>query len=347
MPANAPVPSNASLPTDSTVAGRAIGAFVGAAAGDALGAPFEFRPPGTFRRTFPEPVLTAPGEMTGGGPWLPGEFTDDTQMAVALGESLCQRGGLDSNDVWARWRSWAIDAQDVGVLTRRALEEPGPAGAAQIAHDDSGGMSAGNGTIMRNVPVALFTLREPLAAAADLAVRQAALTHHDRVTHEGAVLHTVMVRAAVRGDDPLAALAASLATADLVDDPRWRVLLGPSWHPDDAEHGNGTVWTCLAQAVWAVRHADSFERAVVDAVDLGDDADTVACVAGAIAGARFGIQGIPSRWTMHLNGRIGTADGPAHLDTAGLQDLARRLIGRGTNRERSTSRAGSARSVAE
>ena len=307
---------------------HAIGALLGAAVGDALGAPFEFQGPGRYSETYPVRVLDGIGEMRGGGPWAPGEFTDDTQMAVVLAESLLARDGFDPADLWERWRTWSGPAADVGVLTRLALRHADPDGAALAAHTENAGRSAGNGTVMRDVPVALRTLTGSADDAVELAVRQAALTHHDRHTHVGSAVHTLMVRAWVLGDDPDDAVDGYLGSLDAGTADAWRRLLDPGWRPIDARYGNGTVWTCLAQAVWAVRHADSYEEAVVRAVDLGDDADTVACVAGALAGARFGVQQVPSRWTTYLHGTVATPDGPVRYDGAALQDLARRLLGK-------------------
>jgi ADP-ribosyl-[dinitrogen reductase] hydrolase len=110
---------------------HAIGALVGSAVGDALGAPFEFEQPGLYRKTYPVPVLTGNGEIRGGGGfgWKPAEFTDDTQMALALAESLIARNGFDPDDLWQRWRIWAQSAKDVGVQTRMALAETSRAGA--------------------------------------------------------------------------------------------------------------------------------------------------------------------------------------------------------------------------
>jgi ADP-ribosyl-[dinitrogen reductase] hydrolase len=307
---------------------HALGALLGAAAADALGAPYEFGPGGRYRLDFPSPQRAGIGEQRGGGPWAPAEFTDDTQMAVALGESLVACGGLDPADVWARWRAWAASATDVGVLTANALAHPDPDGAAARAHRALGGRSAGNGTVMRNVPVVLFTLDRPIAEAIAISEQQAALTHHDPATHAGAAIHTVMVRAAILGEDPLDALARHLEAVPDAVRAEWSDLLGPDWSPERATTGNGTVWTCLAQAVWCLRHATSFEDAVVRAVDLGDDADTVACVTGSLAGAHWGIQAVPSRWTTYLHGSIATPTGPQRYGNAELQDLARRLLGR-------------------
>lgn len=305
-----------------------IGALVGAAVGDALGAPFEFRPGGLWSTTFPAPLVGGVGEMRPGGPWAAGEFTDDTQMAVALAESLLACDGLDPLDLWARWQAWAADAADVGILTRYALAEPSPAGAAAAAMARNGGRAAGNGGIMRNTPVALFTAHEPVEVARALAAAQSDLTHADPDGAVGAALHATMVRAGIDGDDLFDALDDALDRLDAPAQDRWRPILSADWTPQDADLTNGTVWTCLAQAVWAVRHAADFAGAVTAAVDLGDDADTVACVAGALAGARWGIQAVPSRWTTYVHGRVRTTDGgDRRLRNADLQDLARRLMG--------------------
>jgi len=104
-------------------------------------------------------------------------------------------------------------------------------------------------------------------------------------------------------------------------------ILSVDWQPDTDHHANGAVWGCLAQAVWALRTTDSFEDAVVAAVDLGDDADTVACVAGALAGARYGVQAIPSRWCTYVNGSITSPTGTRTYRLDDLQRLTGRLLG--------------------
>lgn len=306
---------------------HAIGAIVGAAVGDALGAPFEFQPKGRYSARFPQAMRGGKGEMIGGGPWAAGEFTDDTHMALALAESLIAHGSLNAADIWERWRSWAKTAKDVGILTRHALARTTHEGAAEHAHRTNGGKSAGNGSLMRNTPVALFMLRESLDSALALAITQSRLTHHDRANDEGVAIHTAMVRAGIRGEDMFAALEGVVASFAAEPREHWRALLSPSWSPSDAEFGNGTVWTCLAQAVWAMRSANSFEEAVRAAVDLGDDADTVACVAGSLAGARWGIQAIPSRWTTYVHGTMQTPVGERHYDFVALQEIARGLLG--------------------
>jgi ADP-ribosyl-[dinitrogen reductase] hydrolase len=115
---------------------HAIGALVGSAVGDALGAPFEFKQPGLYRKTYPVAALTGIGEMRGGGGfgWKPAEFTDDTQMALALAESLIARNGFDPDDLWQR-------------LGLRLCSDPGPSPeAARPARTRGSGRRAGGGT---------------------------------------------------------------------------------------------------------------------------------------------------------------------------------------------------------
>lgn len=318
-------PANADRPTTL----RALGALVGAAVGDALGAPFEFQPRGTYTRRFPAPVLGGIGEMIGGGGfrWEPGEFTDDTQMGLALAESLVTRGGYDPQDVWLRFRAWGSGAKDIGNTIRRSLRH---ADWRDVAAD-SGHLSAGNGALMRAFPLALAYLHTDTATVVEVVLHQAALTHQDPAAGWGAFVGVQMMRAAIRGEDPLQELdaAPSLVPAEVWS--TFAPLLDAAWTPDaEGDHvSNGTVWGCLAQAVWALRSTSSFEDAVVAAVSFGDDADTVGCVAGALAGARYGVQAIPSRWTTYVHGRVDTPAGASTYDNAGLQDLARKLIGAG------------------
>lgn len=314
----------------------AIGALVGSAVGDALGAPFEFQPAGRYRATFPTPVLGGCGELQGGGGfgWRPGEFTDDTQMALALAQSLVQHGDVHPADLFARWKVWATDAPDVGVITRTALRQPAVEGAAAAAHH-SLGRSAGNGALMRVTPLALaFVSRTPLECM-QAAVRQAAVTHHDPEAGWGAAIAAEVLRRTILGADPVAEVPTVVALVPAEHRERFARMLAPGWQPGrgTAEPGNGSVWTCLAQAVWAVRHHTTFHDAVTAAVDLGDDTDTVACVAGALAGARCGIQAIPSRFTTYVHGRLRTPQGEVTFHNADLQALARTLVGAGNGDE--------------
>lgn len=325
---DAPDPAQSRLPGGSwsrPERQRALGLVVGGAVGDALGAPFEFKAAGLYSATFPEPVLGGRGEMTGGGSfgWAPGEFTDDTQMAMVLARSLLAQGHYDPDDLWAGWRHWARTAVDVGSTTSRSLSFER---WRDVVVDDPE-RAAGNGALMRAFPLALAYLDAPDDVARWVVRHQALLTHQHPAAGWGAWLGVAMMRAGVRGDDPFEVLEREVASLPDPHRARYAQLLDPAWTPDQPGPGNGSVWACLAQAVWAVRTTPSFEQAVVAAIDLGRDTDTVACVAGAIAGARDGIQAIPSRWATYVHGSIDTAGGRVNLSASDLQELALALLG--------------------
>lgn len=301
---------------------RAIGAVVGSAVGDALGAPYEFGPAGQFSLQ-----SRAGDEMVGGGSfgWAPGEFTDDTQMAILQAESLLARGGFDGADLFERFGVWAVDAPDVGLNIRAALMSGRPWHRAAGKHFRETGHGAGNGTVMRAAPAAVLAAQWSSGANVDLARATAAVTHGDPAAGWGTALVHLTIAAALRGDDPWAALDDAL---DLLPPSQssYRELLAPTWTPTDTTIPNGTVWTCLAQAAWAVRRAERFEDAVIAAIDLGGDTDTVAAVAGGLAGAIWGADAIPERWTTPLHGHLTTATGRVTYRHRDLVDLTHRLL---------------------
>ncbi len=308
---------------------RALGAILGSAVGDALGAPFEFGPASQYSTQFPHPVLGGVGEMVGGGSfgWAPGEFTDDTQMTLALAESLLAQGSLDLDDLWTRFVSWRAGATDVGIATSRALSA---SDRFEAARNDAAnpGRSASNGALMRTWAIALAYLGHNTEEVMLAARTQASMTHFDPAAGWGAAIGTELCRRAILGGDVINRIDDVLSYVPNDQRIRFSHILSPDWTPGNQdEPSNGSVWTCLAEAVWAVRNHSNFSDVVTAAIDLGGDTDTVACVAGAIAGATYGIQGIPSRWTTYINGSINTPSGRKTYDFLGLQNIARSLIG--------------------
>lgn len=301
---------------------RAVGAVLGSAVGDALGAPFEFGLPGVYRERFP----SGRGEMCGGGGWDPGEATDDTQMAVLVGESLLERDGLDLPDVFRRFVAWAAaDPKDIGLQTDDVLRSGEPWDLAAALHFQVNGRAAGNGSLMRASTSAVYFAAAGREATMAAARRIAALTHGDAAAWEGtAVLHE-LVRVALLGQDPLSALPAALEAVAPAHRERWAIVLAPDWHPDDATEFNGAVWPCLGSAVWALRTTGTFEEALSAAIDLGGDTDTVAAVTGILAGAVHGPASIPSRWTDPLHVPLpGFGDRVLHAED--LRALATALV---------------------
>ncbi|MGW2984333.1 ADP-ribosylglycohydrolase family protein [Streptomyces goshikiensis] len=296
---------------------RAVGAVLGSAVGDALGAPYEFGPAGE---------LTARGaEMRGGGGWDPGEATDDTQMAVLLGESLLECGDLELPDVFERFRRWAAGApKDIGLQTEDVLTSGQPWDLAAALHFQVNARAAGNGSLMRASTSAVYFAAAGREESMDAARRIAALTHGDRAAWEGTAILHELVRVCLDGADPLATLPATLAEVHPDHRERYGHVLGPDWHPGLATEFNGAVWPCLGSAVWALRTTSGFAEAVRAAVDLGGDTDTVAAVTGTLAGALYGQDAVPARWTDPLHVPL-PGFGDRVLDAAALRDLARRL----------------------
>lgn len=299
---------------------RIAGTLVGCAVGDALGAPYEFGP------AIPK---STPIGMVGGGPfnWAPGEWTDDTSMAIPIAEAVARGEMLtDPNtlaDIFRDWKDWARYAKDVGSQTRNVLSrtavitEEAARGEAKAHHDRAGGMSGGNGALMRTAPVALGYLyddeidAEQLTEAAD---RVAKLTHWEDTAGEACILWTHAIRHAInKGELDLRAQLVRLP-----EDRRayWedRINEAEAKKPKDFSH-NGWVVEALQGAWSAIFHTDNFVDAVEAAVRGGHDTDTVAAIAGSLAGAYYGVSTIPAKWRRILHGWPG-------LDYRGLVKLA-------------------------
>lgn len=290
-----------------TILDRAVGAVLGSAAGDALGAGYEFGPP------VPEPT---PILMQGGGSfgWRPGEWTDDTSMAVpilqavARGDDPAAEATLDGLVV--AWAQWAQTAPDVGIQTRSVLGglEARTASASRVAArqvHESTGRSAGNGSLMRTAPLVLAYLRdddgeEERLASAARAVSD--LTHHEADAGDACVLWCVAIRHAVlhgeldvlRGLDVLAPAARRTWTE--------RLVAAEHAEPVAFTATNGWVVSALQAAYAAVRSSTSLEDALVRAVRSGNDTDTVAAIAGGLAGALYGAAALPEEWRAVLHG---------------------------------------------
>jgi len=278
---------------------RAVGALLGAAAGDALGVPYEYgsRP------------LTGEPRMLGGGLGgiAPGQWSDDTEMACAIalvsatGADLRTEAALDA--IAGQFLRWYDDnPPDLGLQTRTVLSQR-PASAAQmrvIAADlhNRTGRTAGNGSLMRTAPVALAHLGDPDAIAA-AARAVSALTHHDPVAGEACVLWCLAIELAVRTG------RLDIRTGlGHVDETYWAPLLtqAETVTPAHYAHSNGWVVAALLAAWSALSRTATLRDALIIAVQGGGDTDTIAAITGALAGAAYGSSTIPFDWRRTLHG---------------------------------------------
>jgi len=280
---------------------RAVGALVGLAVGDALGTTLEF----SRRDTLPRQT-----EITGGGPFRlePGQWTDDTSMALALADGLLAVGQYDPAATMDRYVSWWKDGAfssngtcfDIGNTTRSALDMYIQLQRAEIGSRASD--MAGNGSIMRLAPAVLFALPDAEAAHA-VAVRQSRTTHGAPECLEACELMARTMTGLILGEDR------TLDPAHY-STPGGKRLASGSWRTLDRNHvkSTGYVIDTLEAALWADARSQDFEQALVLAVNLGGDADTVGAVTGQLAGARHGLSGIPDRWLAVLHDRQGIVD---------------------------------------
>jgi ADP-ribosyl-[dinitrogen reductase] hydrolase len=281
---------------------RARGALLGLAVGDALGATTEFMKPAQIRERF-----GVHREIVGGG-WLDlpaGQVTDDTEMSLCVARAIAARGRWDLVGIADRFARWLEGSPvDVGATCRRGI---GRYLARKLLETPPNRWHAGNGAAMRVAPVALHALGdEPLMGR--LAVEQARLTHNHPLSDAACIVIGQMVQRAILGT-PLHGLRA--AADDFV-----------SRHPEfrfDGYDGDATAYVVdtLRTVFAAFFSTNGFEECLVETVNRGDDADTTGAIAGAIAGAYYGPDAIPSRW-------LGALD-PALREE--LASLASTLVG--------------------
>jgi ADP-ribosyl-[dinitrogen reductase] hydrolase len=281
-----------------TESDRFRGCLLGLAMGDALGTTVEFRRRGTFE------AIT---DMVGGGPFdlEPGEWTDDTSMALCLAESLVETGGFDPRDQMERYCRW----RDSGYLSSngRCFDIGGTVASAlrryHVTGDPFAGSadpeSAGNGCIMRLAPVPMFFFPDE-AVAQRYAGESSRTTHGAAECIDACRLFAGMICRALGGQSKERVLLGDADTA--FDSPRISAIARGDYRELSERdiRGTGYVVASLQAAAWCFDHGDSYEAAVLQAVNLGDDADTTAAVCGQLSGAYYGEQAIPARWRAKL-----------------------------------------------
>lgn len=284
---------------------RAVGALLGLAVGDALGTTVEFKHAGSF------PPMT---DMVGGGvsKLQPGQWTDDTSMALCLGESLLHCSGHDARDQMTRYTRWADDGYwsgtgrsfDIGITVRTALAEF--EGGAPEPWGPDGAYDAGNGSLMRLAPVPIFWHRDAATAVATAAA-SSRTTHGAHSAVDACRYAAALMVGAINGAEKSALLTPMFTPIDglWARDPLHpdiADIAGGSFrvkHPPDIR-GSGYVVESLEAALWAFATTDDFKSGALAAVNLGDDADTTGAIYGQIAGAYYGVEAIPSHWRARI-----------------------------------------------
>lgn len=265
---------------------RALGAYLGLAIGDALGATVEFMTPAEIARQYGRH-----DRIVGGG-WLklaPGQVTDDTTMSLALGDALVERGGFDAEAVaesFVRWlRARPID---VGNTCRRGIQRYITQHTLAGPQNEGDG---GNGACMRNLPVALFALDED-ALFERASIAQAHVTHHHPLSDAATLALGRMLRHLVRGDG----MAACRDEAQRLVSAHREFRFEP--YPGRA---SGYIVDTVQTVLHFVFAEGEFEACLIGTVNRGDDADTTGALAGMLAGARCGASRLPRRWLERLD----------------------------------------------
>lgn len=311
---------------------RACGVLIASAAGDALGAGYE------FASVAPDLVP----EMIGGGlgGFAPGEWTDDTSQAVAIARVAATGVDLRTPEALTQiaqgFGDWyAGGPADVGIQTSAVLSRAGrtPTGvemteAARQVHERSG-RSAGNGSLMRTGPVALAYLDDP-AGLVEAAMAVSALTHHQDLAKEACAVWCLMIRHAV--------LHGELPTYNDVapwvpNGEQWRELLQEAESKPPQSFANNAWSVGALQAAWsAITHTPvpsegppcgHLVDSLTTAIRIGHDTDTVAAITGALLGARWGMSAVPAAWRRLLHGWPG-------LRGVDLEHLAYLTVRRGS-----------------
>ncbi|MBI5131238.1 MAG: ADP-ribosyl-[dinitrogen reductase] hydrolase [Rhodopseudomonas palustris] len=278
--------------TEPSIEDRALAAYLGFALGDALGATVEFMTASEIKQRY-----GVHKEIVGGG-WLrlkPGQVTDDTDMALALGRSLIRCGGLDVRDVCEEFAAWLKTGPvDVGSTCRRGIRRYITNGTVAGAYFEG---DAGNGAAMRILPLALATLGRPAEAEA-WTVAQSHITHHHPLSDGAGLALVRMLQALLAGEGQA---GARVIADELVETHRSFRF--------DPYRGQSSAY--VVDTMQTVLHhyfsTDSFSDCVLGTVNQGGDADTTGALAAMLAGATYGPEAIPKRWLERLDRNVAAA----------------------------------------
>jgi ADP-ribosyl-[dinitrogen reductase] hydrolase len=270
-----------------TLEDRALGAYLGLAVGDALGATVEFMTRREIQHRY-----GIHSRMIGGG-WLnlaPGQVTDDTGMALALGRALIATGGFNAEAVADAFIAWLKSKPvDCGNTVRRGLRRAMTKGTLHAPYNEGDG---GNGAAMRLVPVALATLGAPDDEIIAWTLGQARITHNQRYSDAACLALVRMVHRALRGEG----MAGVRIEANRLVEAEKKFRFSPY---------RGFSSAYIVDTMQTVLHfyfsTDSLRSCIVETVNQGGDADTTGAIAGMLAGATHGASAMPGAWTKKLD----------------------------------------------
>ncbi|MDP2153327.1 MAG: ADP-ribosyl-[dinitrogen reductase] hydrolase [Methylotenera sp.] len=269
---------------------RALGAYLGLAVGDALGAPIEFL---TKRE-----IAHRGGhkEMTGGG-WLklkPGQVTDDTEMSLYLGRAWIEAGGWNANTAATQFAEWLKHYPiDVGNTCRRGIRRFMLDGSLHGVESEADG---GNGAAMRILPIALATYGDD-SAFEIAAIEQAHITHYSPLSDAATLTLGRMVHVLLAGQGIESCL--TLVNNLIARHPQFRYFPYPG-------RASGYIVDTMQTVMHQFFSTNNFEDCVVATVNCGEDADTTGAIVGMLAGALYGVSAIPQRWLDKLDTKVKT-----------------------------------------
>jgi len=267
---------------------RILGGLFGVACGDALGGTLEFMSRDEIKRKYG--YLK---DFIGGGCWdlVPGEVTDDTMMTIAVAEGILDNPDNPMDDIGKHFIKWYDGKpKDIGNIIRLALAEYKRSkdwtNAAYYAHQATGGMSAGNGSLMRCLPVPLYY--NDLEKMLEVTALQSELTHYDRKATEACRLYNLIIYHYLNEKPKIAVIREHIEIF-----PECQKVFQMT---KDELKPSGYVVDTLMCVLWCFINTSSFEDAVCEAANLGGDADTIAAITGGMAGVYYGYNSIPDRW---------------------------------------------------
>ncbi len=304
-------PSSSSL-REISIRDRAVGAYLGLAVGDALGATTEFMTPWEIQETY-----GVHRKIRGGG-WLrlkSGQVTDDTEMSLALGRSILEQREVQAEAVANAFSDWMRGKPvDIGNTVRRGIVNFRTTGQPWVTKNE---YDAGNGACMRCLPIALYCWNGTAEELITASRVQSHVTHNNPVADAGTETILQMLTAALRGE-PKESLQrfpeALITTHSIYRFDRRRTVNPSAWIVDTLK----TVF----QAFFSL---EGFEEILVDVVNRGGDADTTGAIAGMLAGACYGKGAIPKRWLRALNSEVRSACEQQALELLALAAVKNRI----------------------